>query len=102
MLAATIFLYSLGSLVAGLAPNIPVFLLGRALVGFGVGGEWAIGHAMVAEAIAVSTSNNTTSLPNTTAAITIYFTTNENWQLVKSGNSCTTCSYRSLVGFAFL
>jgi len=52
MLATTIILYSIGSLVAGLAPNIWVFLLGRGLVGLGVGGEWAIGHAMVAEAMA--------------------------------------------------
>lgn len=51
MLASTILLYSLGSLVAGLAPNLTVFLIGRGLVGLGVGGEWAIGHALVAEAI---------------------------------------------------
>ena len=51
VLAATVLLYSLGSLVAGLSPSFPVFLLGRALVGLGVGGEWAIGHAMVAEAV---------------------------------------------------
>lgn len=52
VLAATVLLYSLGSLVAGLAPSLPWFLLGRALVGLGVGGEWAIGHGMVAEAVA--------------------------------------------------
>jgi MFS family permease len=52
MLAATIMIYSAGSLVAGLAPNLAVFLLGRGIVGLGVGGEWAIGHAMVAEAMA--------------------------------------------------
>ncbi len=51
MLATTIFLYSVGSLVSGLAPNVETFLLGRAIVGLGVGGEWAIGHAMVAEAM---------------------------------------------------
>jgi len=51
VLAVTVLMYSLGSLVAGLAPNIPIFLLGRGLVGLGVGGEWAIGHAMVAEAV---------------------------------------------------
>ena len=51
MLAVTIALYSAGSLIAGLAPNFPIFLLGRAIVGLGVGGEWAIGHAMVAEAV---------------------------------------------------
>jgi MFS family permease len=51
VLAATVLLYSIGSLVAGLAPNIYVFLLGRGLVGLGVGGEWAIGHGMLAEAV---------------------------------------------------
>jgi putative MFS transporter len=52
VLAATVLLYSLGSLVAGLAHSFPVFLIGRGLVGLGVGGEWAIGHAMLAEAVA--------------------------------------------------
>src|SRR5262245_31546480 len=54
VLAATVLLYSAGSLVAGLAPTFPVFLAGRALVGLGVGGEWAIGHGMVAEAVEAS------------------------------------------------
>jgi len=52
ILALTIAIYSLGSLVCGLAPNIVVFIAGRALVGLGVGGEWAIGHGMLAEAVA--------------------------------------------------
>ncbi len=51
VLSVTVLLYSLGSLVAGLAPSPAVFLLGRALVGLGVGGEWAIGHSMLAEAV---------------------------------------------------
>jgi len=40
MLSSTIFLYSLGSLIAGIAPNLGVFMLGRSFVGLGVGGEW--------------------------------------------------------------
>jgi MFS family permease len=52
MLAWTVFIYSLGSLVCGLAPNVWTFVLGRAIVGLGVGGEWAIGHGMLAEAVA--------------------------------------------------
>jgi len=52
MLAITIFFYSAGSLLSGLAPNLAFFLFGRCVVGLGVGGEWAIGHAMVAEAMA--------------------------------------------------
>jgi MFS family permease len=51
MLASTILIYSVGSLVCGLAPTFPLFLVGRGIVGLGVGGEWAIGHAMVAEAV---------------------------------------------------
>src|SRR6185437_6366693 len=51
VLAATVLLYSIGSLVAGAAPTFAVFLLGRTLVGLGVGGEWAIGHSMLAEAV---------------------------------------------------
>lgn len=51
VLSVTIVLYSLGSLVCGLAPNAWVFILGRALVGLGVGGEWAVGHGMLAEAV---------------------------------------------------
>ncbi len=51
LLSATVALYSLGSLVSGLAPSLFVFLLGRGLVGLGVGGEWAIGHGMLAEAV---------------------------------------------------
>jgi MFS family permease len=52
LLATTISVYSLGSLVCGLAPSVEVFILGRALVGLGVGGEWAVGHGMLAEAVA--------------------------------------------------
>ncbi len=52
LLSATVLAYSVGSLITGLAPSPGVFLLGRAIVGLGVGGEWAIGHAMVAEAVA--------------------------------------------------
>jgi MFS family permease len=52
MLAWTILVYSTGSLVCGLAPNMPTFVVGRAIVGLGVGGEWAIGHGLLAEAVA--------------------------------------------------
>jgi MFS family permease len=51
MLVWTILIYSAGSLVCGLAPNAGAFVCGRAIVGLGVGGEWAIGHGMLAEAV---------------------------------------------------
>jgi len=52
MLAWTVLIYSVGSLACGLAPNASTFVLGRAVVGLGVGGEWAIGHGMLAESVA--------------------------------------------------
>ena len=51
MLVWTVLVYSLGSLVCGLAPNAWGFVAGRAIVGLGVGGEWAIGHGMLAEVV---------------------------------------------------
>jgi MFS family permease len=51
MLAWTVLIYSLGSLTCGLAPGMWTFVAGRAIVGLGVGGEWAIGHGMLAEAV---------------------------------------------------
>jgi MFS family permease len=52
ILSVTVLVYSLGSLVCGLAPSATVFFVGRAIQGIGVGGEWAIGHGMLAEAVA--------------------------------------------------
>ena len=45
----TILLYSVGSLASGLATGKTMLLLARAVTGIGVGGEWAAGHALVAE-----------------------------------------------------
>ncbi|HEY6477709.1 MAG TPA: MFS transporter [Polyangia bacterium] len=52
ILSVTVLVYSIGSLVCGLAPNATVFFVGRVIQGLGVGGEWAIGHGMLAEAVA--------------------------------------------------
>lgn len=46
----TILTYSAGVFLSGLAPGMTSLLLCRALTGLGVGGEWATGHSMVAEA----------------------------------------------------
>jgi len=51
MLAWTVLVYSAGSLLCGLAPGAWTFVAGRAVVGLGVGSEWAIGHGMLAEAV---------------------------------------------------
>jgi MFS family permease len=45
----TILVYSAGSLLSGLATGRAMLFAARALTGVGVGGEWAAGHALVAE-----------------------------------------------------
>jgi MFS family permease len=62
MLAGTVLIYSIGSLVCGLAPNLTVFMIGRAIVGLGVGGEWAIGHGLLAEAVSPKVRGRTSAL----------------------------------------
>jgi MFS family permease len=52
VLAGTVLVYSLGSLVCGLSQSAAAFFVGRVVQGLGVGGEWAIGHGMLAEAVA--------------------------------------------------
>jgi MFS transporter, putative metabolite:H+ symporter len=46
-----ILVYSVGALIAALAPNYEVLLLARIIVGFGLGGEMALGYTLVAEFI---------------------------------------------------
>ncbi len=45
----TILVYSVGSLLSGLATSEAMLLVARAITGLGVGGEWAAGHSLVAE-----------------------------------------------------
>src|SRR6478735_8120601 len=49
MVSWTILLYSLGSLLSGLSHTRNFLFFARAITGMGVGGEWAAGHALVAE-----------------------------------------------------
>lgn len=48
-MVASIVTFSLGALLTGLADGFWSLWLARAVCGFGVGGEWGIGHALVAE-----------------------------------------------------
>lgn len=45
----TILLYSIGTALSAFSPNAAVFIFLRAVAGLGLGGEWAVGHALVAE-----------------------------------------------------
>ena len=49
VLSWTILTYSVGTFLCGFATNFPMLLVMRIITGLGVGGEWATGHAFVAE-----------------------------------------------------
>lgn len=48
-MTASIVVFSLGALLTGLADGFWSLLLARVVTGLGVGGEWGIGHAVVAD-----------------------------------------------------
>jgi MFS family permease len=48
---ATILVYSIGTLAAGLSVGFWSLLAARAVTGIGVGGEWAVAHALVGETV---------------------------------------------------
>lgn len=50
IMTATIVLYSLGTALTATATGPITLVLFRLLTGLGVGGEWAVGHAVLAEA----------------------------------------------------
>jgi MFS family permease len=47
----SILTYSAGTTLCGLAPGAGALLAARVVTGLGVGGEWAIGHALVGESV---------------------------------------------------
>ncbi len=51
LLMITILIYSLGTLLSGFANGFWTLLIARAITGFGIGGEWAVAHALVGETV---------------------------------------------------
>src|SRR6266568_8705515 len=51
LLMITILVYSVGTLLSGTAIGFWTLLAARALTGIGVGGEWAVAHALVGETV---------------------------------------------------
>src|SRR5882724_2580946 len=51
LLMITILVYSVGTLFSGVAIGFWTLLAARALTGIGVGGEWAVAHALVGETV---------------------------------------------------
>src|SRR4051812_23298900 len=51
LLMITILIYSIGTLASGMALGFWTLLVARAVTGIGVGGEWAVAHALVGETV---------------------------------------------------
>jgi MFS family permease len=51
LLMITILVYSAGTLLSGMAVGRWTLLAARAITGIGVGGEWAVAHALVGETV---------------------------------------------------
>jgi MFS family permease len=51
LLMVTILVYSVGTLLSGMAAGFWTLLAARAVTGIGVGGEWAVAHALVGETV---------------------------------------------------
>ena len=51
LLMITILVYSVGTLASGMAIGFWSLLAARAVTGIGVGGEWAVAHALVGETV---------------------------------------------------
>ena len=51
LLMITILIYSVGTLFSGLAIGFWTLIIARATTGIGVGGEWAVAHALVGETV---------------------------------------------------
>jgi MFS family permease len=51
LLMATILMYSVGTVLSGAATGMWTLLAARAITGIGVGGEWAVAHALVGETV---------------------------------------------------
>ncbi len=51
VLTATVILFSLGMLASGFVQTPWQFFVARFITGLGLGGEWAVGHALIAESV---------------------------------------------------
>ncbi|HEY7287195.1 MAG TPA: MFS transporter [Vicinamibacterales bacterium] len=51
LLMLTILVYCVGTLLSGVSTGLWSMLLARAITGIGVGGEWAVAHALVGETV---------------------------------------------------
>lgn len=51
ILTVTVILFSIGMFCSGFVQTPAQFLMARFITGLGLGGEWAVGHALIAESV---------------------------------------------------
>src|SRR6187397_103877 len=80
-LMLTMLLYSLGTALCALAPNVWVLAMFRFVASLGIGGEWAAGAAMVAEAVPEKRRIEAGALLYTSAPLGLALATLVNYQI---------------------
>ena len=55
ILMVTVSIFSLGMFITAVTQSTEQFLLARFITGLGLGGEWAVGHALIAESVPAHT-----------------------------------------------
>ncbi len=77
-LMLTMLVYAIGTAACALAPNLAVLALCRFLAGLGIGGEWAAGASLVAEAVPEERRVEAGALLYTSAPIGLFLATGVN------------------------
>lgn len=80
-LLLTMTIYALGTAACAFAPNLWVLLVMRAVAGLGIGGEWAAGASMVAEAVPEKRRVEAGALLYTSAPVGLFLATWVNGQI---------------------
>ena len=75
LLMITILVYSVGTLLSGAATGMWSLLVARAITGIGVGGEWAVAHALVGETVPPHVRGRYGSLLQSGSAFARFFAT---------------------------
>ena len=81
LLMITILIYCVGTLASGMAIGMWSMLVARAITGIGVGGEWAVAHALVGETVPPAVRGRYGSYLQSGSAFARFFATMAGLQL---------------------
>ena len=81
LLMITILIYCVGTLASGLSVGFWTMMIARAITGIGVGGEWAVAHALVGETVPPAVRGRYGSYLQSGSAFARFFATMAGLQL---------------------